>query len=79
VSEVTNECSVNLNKIVSKVNLNILPLGYYGLLVGMDWIEPHRAKVDCYDKTIECIDDDGYLQNIQGIPNPVSIRHISTL
>lgn len=36
VSEIINEYPINLNGTMSKVNLNILPLGSYGFLVGMD-------------------------------------------
>lgn len=59
VSEVVNECLVEVNRLVRKVNLNIIPLGSYQTLIGMDCLELHRAKVDCYDKIVECIDDKG--------------------
>lgn len=29
------------------------------MLVGMDFLYIHRTKVDCYDKTIEFLDDNG--------------------
>ena len=40
-------------------HLNVLPLGSYNMLLDMDWLYLHRTKVDCYDKTIECVDDNG--------------------
>ena len=36
VSEIVKECEVNLNGFPMKVNLNILPLGLYDVLIGMD-------------------------------------------
>ena len=36
VSEIVNDCEVNLNDFPTKVNLNILPLGSYDVLIGMD-------------------------------------------
>ena len=36
VSEIVKECEVNLNGFLKKVNLNILPLGSYDVLIGMD-------------------------------------------
>ena len=41
------------------VHLNELSLGSYSMLLGMDWLYLHRTKVDCYDKSIECVDDNG--------------------
>ena len=37
----------------------MLPLGLYNMLFGMDWLYIHGTKLDCYDKAIECLDDDG--------------------
>ena len=39
VLEIVKECEVNLNGFPMKENLNILPLGSYDLLIGMDWME----------------------------------------
>ena len=36
VSKIIKECEVNLNGFLTKVNLNILPLGSYDILIGMD-------------------------------------------
>ena len=60
-------------------NLNILPLGSYDILIGMDWLEAHKVKLDCYNKTFECIDEEGNPRVVRGIPNVISIRHISIM
>ena len=53
------ERPTELNGILTKVNLNVLPLGSYDALIGMDQLEKNRAKVDCYEKFLECIDEEG--------------------
>jgi hypothetical protein len=30
-----------------KTNLNILRLGSYDMIIGMDWLERHKAVLDC--------------------------------
>ena len=43
---------------ISRLDLNVLPLGSYDVLIGMDWLEAHRVKLDCYNKTFECMDEE---------------------
>ena len=54
---------IDMNGLLTNVGLNILQLGSYDVSLGMDWLENHRAKVDCYKKVdyykqvLECIDE----------------------
>ena len=57
VSEVVIKCPFVMDGLVTCADLNVLPLGSYDFLIGMDWLEAHRAKLDCYNKTFECLDD----------------------
>jgi hypothetical protein len=59
--------------------LNILPLGSYDMLIGMDWLVSHKSKLDCYNKTLECEDEEGKKRTLQGIQNHISVRQISSL
>ena len=34
-----------MNGLVTCVDLNVLPLGSYDVLIGMDWLEAHRVKL----------------------------------
>ena len=61
------------------VNVNVLPLGYYDLLIGMDWIEQHRAKVDCFNKSLTCLNEQGIKTQIQGIQKEIKVRKISAM
>jgi len=79
VSEMVERCTMMLNEITTHADLNVLPLGSYDVLIDMDWLEEHRAKLDCYNKILECINDEGRPQLVRGMLKKVSIRQISTL
>ena len=53
VSEVVIKCPLVMDGLVMWAYLNIFPLGSYDVLIGMSWLEEHRAKLDCYNKTFE--------------------------
>ena len=50
---------MDLNGLKAVADLNVLPLGSYHVLVGMDWLESHHAILDYRDKVISCLNDDG--------------------
>ena len=62
-----------MNGLKTHAYLNILPLGSYDLLIGMDWLEKHRVILNCYDKTFSCLDDKGNTIIVKGIPRKVTI------
>jgi hypothetical protein len=62
-----------------RTNLNILPLGSYDMIIGMDWLEQHKAILDCYTKILSYKDNFGTVRTTQGIPNPVSARKVSAM
>ena len=62
-----------------KVNLNILPIGSYDILISMNWLEQHHVILDFLQKSILCTDSQGKQVKVQGIPNKVSVRKISSL
>ena len=68
VSEVVMYFPIELNGILTKENLNVLPLESYDALICMDWLEKNRAKVYFYEKVIECIDEEGRSKSVRGIP-----------
>ena len=79
VSEVVEKFSLVMNGFVTCVDLNVLPLGSYDLLIGMDWLEAHRVKLDCYNKDFECLDEEVNLRIVKGIPKVISMRQVSTM
>ena len=68
-----------VNNFLTDINVNIMPLGSYDLLIGMDWIEEHKVVLNCFDKTFTCTDDNGDNIKVKGIPRKVTIRGISAL
>jgi hypothetical protein len=44
-----------------------------------DWLDKHHAILDFYNKDFTCLDEEGNLITIQGIPRPISIKEISSL
>ena len=79
VLKVVKECEVDLNGFLTKVNLNILPLGSYNILIGVEWLKQHHVMVDCLHKCILCTDGQGNQVKVQGIPKKVYVIQISTL
>ena len=68
------KCPLFMNGLVTCVDLNVLPLGSYDVLIGMDWLEAHRVKLDCYNKTFESMNEGGNLVVVKGIPKVISVR-----
>jgi hypothetical protein len=62
-----------------RTNLNILPLGSYDMIIGMDWLQQHKAVLDCYTKILSYKDDFGIVRTTQGIPKPVLVRQVSMM
>jgi hypothetical protein len=48
-----------MNGLNTRVDVDIIPLGLYDCLIGMDWLEKHHAFVECYNRTITCLDEGG--------------------
>jgi hypothetical protein len=47
-----------MNGLNTRVDVNIIPLGSYDCIPGMDWMENYHDVLDCYNKTITYIDED---------------------
>ena len=45
----------------------------------MEWLEQHRVVLNCFNKTCTCVNNDGEIVNVKGIPRKTTIRQISTL
>ena len=68
------KCAVVMDQFETIVKLNVLPLGSYDILIGMDWLEQHRVILNCYDKTFTCINKYGKPISIKGIPRKITVR-----
>ena len=68
-----------MNDFKTTVKLNVLPLGLYDLLIGMNWLEQHKVVLNFYDKTFTCVNSNEQPVTVKGIPRKTVIRKISAL
>ena len=57
-----------MDVLVTYEHLNFLPLSSYYILIGMDWLEVHKVKLECYNKTFEYMDGVRNPRVVRGIP-----------
>ena len=69
-------CALEISEQQLTVDLNILPLGSYDVLLGIDWLEKHWTLVDCKEKIIYYRMQDGTRMEIQGIKKPLQMPPI---
>lgn len=67
VAEVVEACPIGMEGFQTQEVLNILPLGSYDVLLGMDWLAAHNTKLNYYEKILECEDEKGNARILQGI------------
>ena len=79
VTQFIANCEVKIQDHVARINLNILPLGLYYMIIGMDWLENYKLILNCFDKTFTYVVDDQIVRKIGGISKLVSLRQISTM
>jgi hypothetical protein len=79
VTELVKSCSIDMNGLSTKAKLNVLPLGSYDCLIGMDWLDQHHALLDYHNKRFTCLDKEGNRKTVQGIPKAVVVREISAM
>jgi hypothetical protein len=79
VVELVKSCLVGMNGMCTKVDLNILSLGSYDCLIGMDWLDQDHAILDFHNKEFNCLDEEGNQKIVQGIPRAVIVREISAM
>jgi hypothetical protein len=79
VNEIIKSCLMDMNGLNTRADLNILSLGSYDCVIGMDWLDQHHAILDCHNKAFTCLDEKGTLRKVQGFPRAVTIKEISAL
>ena len=63
----------------TSVNLNMVPLGSYDILIGVDYLESHNSIIDCLHKSFGCMDEKGKYYTVKGIYKPISTKQISAV
>ena len=57
VMHYVESCKVFMKDLETQVRLNVLPLGSYDILIGMDWLEKHRVLLNCFEKYFTCLNN----------------------
>ena len=52
VDQVFRSCLVIINGYDSRANLIMLDMIDFDVILGMDWLSPYHAVLDCYAKTV---------------------------
>jgi hypothetical protein len=79
VVELVKSFPVDMNGLSTREELNILPLGSYDFLIGIDCLDQHHAILDYHNKEFTCLDEEGNPRKVQGIPIEIAIKEISTI
>ena len=61
VTDCVSNCEIQLQDHKTEIDLNILPLGSYNMIIGMDWLEKNKVVLNCYEKTFTYIAEDQVL------------------
>ena len=64
---------------VTRVNINVFPIGSYDMIIGMDWLAKYKVILNCFDKTFTYVDEDQIVTKVEGVIKPVSLRKISAM
>jgi hypothetical protein len=59
IHDMVRDYSISLNGVNTSVDLNIILLGSYDIIIGMDSLDKHHFVLDGHRKTFTCLDGDG--------------------
>jgi hypothetical protein len=71
--------TLNLGEFFTRATLYITILGFYDVVIGMDWLESHESMLNYKTKRLSLVDDEGQRCVIVGRNQGVSLRFISSL
>ena len=79
VTDFIFECELNIDGQSTKLNLNILHLGCYDIIIGMDWLEKCKVILNFYENSLIYKDGNNTIRTIQGIKKLILVRQILTM
>ncbi|GAV83295.1 RVP_2 domain-containing protein [Cephalotus follicularis] len=59
-------CEMSMAGISLYADLTVLPIRDFDVILGMDWLSAHRARMDCYNKTVYFCLPDGMTIQFKG-------------
>ena len=72
-------CEISIQDHVTRINLNVLPLGSYDMIMGMDWLEKYKVVLNWFDETFTYVAKDKIVRKVNGFSKHDSLRQISAL
>jgi hypothetical protein len=79
INDMVRGCSISLKQVNTNVDINIIPLGSYDIIIGMDWLDKNHVVLDFHNKKFTCLDEEGKKSTVEGVPRPIFTRDISSL
>jgi hypothetical protein len=58
-NDIVKYCLLDMDGVIIVVDLNIIPLGSYNIMIGMDWLDAHHVVLDCHINTSTCFGEEG--------------------
>ena len=58
VTEIVKDLLLGFNDLDTSINLNIILLGSYDILIGMDWLKSHKYVIDYLHKIFSSVDEE---------------------
>ena len=74
VTEFIANCEISIQDHVTRINLNVFPLGSYDMIIGMDWLERYKVVLNCFDKTFTYVVEDKIFREVRGLSKPIYLR-----
>ncbi|GAV84238.1 RVP_2 domain-containing protein [Cephalotus follicularis] len=63
---VYRSCEMSMASIHLYADLIVLPIRDFDVILGMDWLLAHHARMDCYHKTVDFCLPDGTIFQFKG-------------
>jgi hypothetical protein len=52
INEMVKACPMDMNRLSTRAVLNIIPLGSYDFIIGMEWLEKKHVILYCYNNAL---------------------------
>ena len=76
VTDFIANCEVRIHDHVTRINLNVLTLGSYDIIIGMEWLAKYRVILNCFGKTFTYVVEDLIIGKVEGVSKHVSLIQI---
>jgi hypothetical protein len=59
INETVKDVQISMDRVITNTNLNMIPLGYYDILIGMDLLDRHHTILAFHNNTFTSLDEKG--------------------